>query len=220
MLITDVIARDVRRHRESFCHAAPMERWLTLPDFLDGASAARIWRACRAAQYRTFCGYMVPGEQGYRNEFHEPNLVNTYISVHRRSLELAEPLRELERAMGSAETLDLLRAMTGEPLERLGQVSTLSCWEEDCFVTPHTDSGKLDGGAKLVLWIWFCSQWRPEYGGITGFQWPHMREPYALLPEFNRAVLFRPFDGSFHWVTPVGANAPRKARFTWTLHYL
>jgi hypothetical protein len=219
MLIADDVIEHLALHRLSYAAGRPIDRWHTLPGFLDQGVAARIWRACQGADFRTFCGYMRPGERGYRNEFHEPDPENTYISVHRRSEQLDPLLRELEQAMGSEQTLEVLRELTGEPLRRLGRVSTLTCWDPESFATPHTDSGAAEGGARLVLWVWFTESWQDSFGGMTGFQWPSMAEPYTLLPEFNRAVLFRPFGGSFHWVTPITEQAPQKSRFTWTLHY-
>jgi hypothetical protein len=219
VLIANEIIENTDNHRRAYAAQQPIARWHTLPGFLREGVAQRIWRACESAEYRTFCGYMRPGETGYRNEFHEPDPQNTYISVHKRSEQLAPLLVELEQAMGSPETLAVLRELTGEPLERLGRVSTLTCWEPESFAAPHTDSGVTEGGARLVLWIWFASAWQRAFGGTTGFQWPSMAEPITMLPEFNRAVLFRPFSGSFHWVTPLTPSAPQKARFTWTLHY-
>lgn len=206
--------------REAFQSETPLPGFVLIPDLLTPLHLDDALAGCVGARVATFCGHAPEDDpRAVRNEFFEPIEGRLYITIHQRPVEPVPQLRRLHELFVAEETLAAMEEMTGITLSREGHRSVLTSWGPWSFLGPHTDAASAGRPNRLIVSLSLTRRWEPGFGGITGFQWNGAGPTAWLQPQLNNAALFRPFDGSFHWVEQIAGDAPDRLRYTWTMEY-
>lgn len=116
-------------------------------------------------------------------------------------------------ALNHPDTLDMFRAITGEPAVRMvnGQATR---YLPGHFLTSHDDG--VDGEDRVAAYVINLTKgWRTDWGGLLQFHNPAGDVPLGLKPGFNTIHLFRvPQAHSVSYVAPFAAT-PRYAITGW-----
>lgn len=126
--------------------------------------------------------------------------------MDRRSEGVDYPLTQLQALMNSPETLDIFRALSGEP--RVTDVDVMvSRYERGHFLMQHDDShSKRDRVAAYVLNL--TPEWRADWGGHLAFFDKIGNIERALVPRFNTLNMFTvPQEHAVQMVAPYSPKA-------------
>lgn len=207
--------------RADFNSDHPLPRFTVVPNFLRLELIEDALSACKRAQFETYCIYS-QHEDGVdlKSEFREPaEDENYYSTVHKRSRTPIPEIARIKELMRSQAAIATLNAFTGMDITEMYGADVLTYWNPGSFLGRHTDDGQ-SVSIRLAVSISLTDEWRPEYGGMTLYEWRGLERCVGLQPQLNTAVLFTPHAGSDHWVDQVSNDAPPLTRFTWTTLFL
>ncbi len=117
-----------------------------------------------------------------------------------------DPMTSFAEFMESAETQDLLEAITGtrSPAFNDGQATAYGTGD---FLTGHDDDVK--GRRRTTACVFgLTPQWRLEWGGLLLFHDLGSRDVHGKVPQFNTLDLFAV--PRYHSVSQITAAAPRR----------
>jgi len=234
-LASDIAATDLARSvldsawlsrldelKAAFAAEAPLPGFVVVDDFLSPSALESATSEIRGTATSTYTVWSEDGDPLHlKCGFVEPNETYYYLTVHRRPTSPLPTLDRLAAALGAPPVLEIMRALTGRPISRLGMPCVLTAWDPGDFLGEHCDAGPVDRPAQLIvsLSLTLTDTWSERYGGCTKFSWDGSEREVTTWPHTNRAVIFAPHRGSLHWVERLTREAPARTRFTWTLHY-
>ena len=126
-----------------------------------------------------------------------------------------------ERFLGALRELSGLAELIGDPDLDGGGLADM---REGSFLNVHRDflsHGKRRSWQREInLIFFFTPQWRAEWGGALEL-WDHSARNCVrrVAPEFNRVVIFRTIEGSYHGVPDPLTCPPGERRRTLALYY-
>lgn len=206
--------------RAAFQAPAPLPGFVIIPDFLTAEYLERALAGCDGANVATFCGHAPEDDpEAVRNEFFEPVEGRLYITIHQRPVGPVPLLRALHERLVAEETLAAMERLTGITLSGEGHRSVLTSWGPWTFLGPHTDATSAGRPNRLILSLSLTRRWDRRFGGITGFQWNGAGPTVWVEPLLNNVVIFKAFEGSWHWVEQIAGDAPDRLRYTFTMEY-
>lgn len=176
-------------------------RWVLAADFLEDGVASRLDQSFPRTSFRVAGG----GVPGYRFRY------RTLIS---KSKVVAEDLplvwRELAEAFTSAEYRRLLGGLVGCATDDLCVDAALCVYERACWLSPHTDREM-----RVVTQIVYLNrEWDSAWGGSLRLLRSDRMDDIAaeVVPAFNRSVVFRRAENSWHAVAPLASGVDRSRR--------
>lgn len=129
-----------------------------------------------------------------------------YAFVRTSNNEIEKPFRDL--MVGK---FPFISNIVGEPINSFYATFT-SCYEQGCFLTPHTDDFKIDSPPTIAFVLNVSRDWRWEWGGILHIldksPWDNGEVIKTIKPTYNSLVLFKL--PKWHYVSEVATCAPTK----------
>lgn len=205
---------------DSFRSNLPLYNFTVVNDFLSPDFFISIQNFAQRASMERYCVFSRSEDSRFIEKgFSDPDERYYYLSVHKRMRHRHGVPADIEDLVGSSDMLAFLSAIAGTRLRGLEIPGTLTGWDPGHFLGEHTDEGDPQRPTKLVVSLSLTSSWKPEFGGMTHYQWLGHESEIVVEPTANTATLFQPGEHSVHWVTPINGTAPANKRYTWTLDY-
>jgi Rps23 Pro-64 3,4-dihydroxylase Tpa1-like proline 4-hydroxylase len=195
----------------------PLRKFALIGDFFKSEVAERIYEFCEQSHFPQLFKYYVREDLDLPYIDAERDI--DCVFAQKRIEQTPTDLSEMKATIGSPRIREFLTAATGINMtDRSDFATSLTLMGPGDRIERHDDA---DGGqqvVRLVVVLSLAKSWSAENGGVAKYQWSDVDHCVEVVPRFNEAVLFGPFPGATHWVTPVRRGAPR-GRYALTMSF-